>query len=282
MPMQRYKFSLVMATLGRSEEIVLFLDSLLSQTYSNFELIIVDQNNDNRVANIYGKYKNKIAITHIKSKQKGLSLNRNIGLSCISGDIIAFPDDDCIYDSGTLEKVNNFFNENPDYSFYTCNTKDKAFNASILNTAKTDSDISPFNVMNVGISFTIFAKTTAFCAFRFDQQLGVGTPFGSGEESDLLFFLLKNKNKGRYHAGHFIYHPAKAETAEKAFLYGKGFGAVYKKAIFHYHFFSLFFIFALRLCKGIINIIIHTDKKMRRASLAGRFSGFFSYRKTKN
>ena len=38
------KFSLVMATLGRSEEIKIFLDSLSDQDYKNFEIIIVNDN----------------------------------------------------------------------------------------------------------------------------------------------------------------------------------------------------------------------------------------------
>jgi len=272
------KFSLIMATYGRSKEIEYFLDTLINQSYKNFELLIIDQNEDDRVARIYENYKNKIDIKYFHNQTKGLSINRNIGLSHISGDIVAFPDDDCLYEADTLKKVLSFFEKNTNYSFYTCNTMDKNSNESILKTKTTDVDVSVFNFLSVSISITIFVKSTAMGSFKFDEQLGLGTPFGSGEESDLLLFLLKQKNNGRYHANDYIYHPANTEIPpEKALQYGKGFGAVYKKAIVHYGFIILLPIFLLRLLKGIINIIIHKDKKVRAASFRGRLTGFLQY-----
>ena len=43
-------FSLIMATLGRTDEPRRFLDSLESQTFRDFELILADQNDDDRIA----------------------------------------------------------------------------------------------------------------------------------------------------------------------------------------------------------------------------------------
>ena len=275
--METLKFSLIMATYGRSEEIIAMLDTLIEQTYKNFELLIIDQNDNDKVVKIYEQYKNKIDIKYFHNNIKGLSVNRNIGLSYISGDIVAFPDDDCIYETDTLEKVSSFFSKNAEYSFYTCNTRDIDGKGSILKSKSVDTDISVFNFMSVGISFTIFARVLAIKSFIFDKRLGLGTPFGSGEESDLLLHLLKQKSKGYYHANNYIYHPAKSETPDKAFLYGKGFGAVYKKAITHYGFIVLLTIFFLRLLKGFINIIIHKNRKIRFASFCGRLTGFFQY-----
>ncbi|MDR2433452.1 MAG: glycosyltransferase family 2 protein, partial [Treponema sp.] len=267
-----------MATLNRKDEVDNFIGKLLIQTYKNFELLIIDQNPDDSVRNIYFKYKDKIDIKYIRSDRKGLSFNRNTGLDNCSGDIIAFPDDDCEYTDDTLEKAVEFFNNNPNYCFYTCNTRDKNTPGAILNTKTKNTGISIFNFTNTGISFTVFTLIAAIKNFKFDEKLGVGTKFGSGEESDLLLFLLRNRNKGKYHAGHYIFHPAKEETAEKALLYGMGFGAVYKKAIIKYKYFVLFPVFILRLLKGIINIVIHGNKKMRIASLYGRMQGFVQYK----
>jgi len=271
------KISLIMATYGRSKEIIFFLDTLIKQSYKNFELLIIDQNEDDRVVKIYEEYKDKIDLKYFRNQIKGLSVNRNIGLPHIAGDIVAFPDDDCIYETDTLKKAASFFEKNTDYTFYTCNTMDKNGNGAILKTKSADTDISIYNFMSIGISFTIFVRSTAIRSFRFDEKLGLGSPFGSGEESDLFLFLLKQKNNGRYHANDYIYHPVKTETPEKAFLYGKGFGAVYKKAMVHYGFIILLPVFFLRLLKGIINIIIHKDKDVRSASFRGRLAGFLQY-----
>jgi glycosyltransferase involved in cell wall biosynthesis len=266
-----------MATYGRSKEIEYFLNVLHNQSYKNFELLIIDQNEDDRVVKIFEEYKDRIDLKYFHNQIKGLSINRNIGLSHISGDIVAFPDDDCIYETDTLEKAALFFENNKDYTFYTCNTMDKNSKGAILKTKSSDTDISIFNFMNIGISFTVFVRSTAIRSFKFDERLGLGSPFGSGEESDLLLFLLKQKSSGHYHANDYIYHPVKTETPEKAFLYGKGFGAVYKKAIIHYYFIILLPVFFLRLLKGIFNIIIYKNKDVRSASFRGRLTGFIRY-----
>lgn len=55
-------FTLIVATLGRSDEIRRLFDSLLMQSYKEFDVIIVDQNSDNRVFKIYNEYKNRMSI----------------------------------------------------------------------------------------------------------------------------------------------------------------------------------------------------------------------------
>lgn len=103
--------SLIMPTLNRYDDIYLLMDSLENQTYKNFELIVVDQNDNSKVKEIVDKYIDKLDIKYIKSSKKGLSYNRNVGIDNAVGQIIGFPDDDCVYENDTLEKVINFFNK---------------------------------------------------------------------------------------------------------------------------------------------------------------------------
>ena len=269
------KFSLVMATLGRYQEIIYFLDSLLKQSYTNFELIIIDQNDDNRIEELCKSYSLDIRV--IKSKIKGLSFNRNIGLQHITGGIAAFPDDDCEYEIDTLEKAAFFFKNNPVYSFYTCNTKEKNSNNAALETIKKDCDIGLTNFLSTGISFTIFVRREAINGFSFDEKMGVGAAFGSGEESDLLLYLIKHKGKGRYHAGHFVYHPGKTETPERVYSYSRGFGALFKKSLCVYHIYPMFFIFLYRIIRNMVKLCLHPGNKIARALIAGRLNGFWGY-----
>ena len=104
------KFSLILATLGRDIEVEKFVLALMEQSYKEYELIIIDQNDDDRIKNIYRKYKNDLKIIYLHINQKGLSHARNIGLAYATGDIIAFPDDDCWYDSRLLERVRDYLN----------------------------------------------------------------------------------------------------------------------------------------------------------------------------
>jgi glycosyltransferase involved in cell wall biosynthesis len=265
-----------MATIDRQKEIEIFLESLINQSYKNYELIIVDQNEDDRIDKICRSYNANINI--IKSTIKGLSINRNIGLKYASGDIIAFPDDDCEYNSDTLEKVLHFFTDNPEYSFYTCKTKEKYSERSILSNTSGDAVISLNNIMSVGISFTIFVRAENIQNFKFDEHLGIGTEFGSGEETDLLLYLLKNKHKGKYHSQDYIYHPFKPETIEKAYQYGKGYGAIHKKAIIFYGFYRFYIYFLITIFRETKNILFYPYSSERVSAIRGRIYGFFHYK----
>ena len=100
--------SLIMPTLNRFDDIYRFMDSLLEQTYKNFELIVVDQNDNDKVKEIVDKYVDCLDIKYIKSNKKGLSYNRNLGIDVAKGEVLAFPDDDCAYKPDTIEKAINF------------------------------------------------------------------------------------------------------------------------------------------------------------------------------
>jgi len=266
-----------MSTFGRSDEIIILLNSLLLQSYKNFELVIIDQNDDDIVEKIFNQYKDKLDTRYYRCEKKGLSLGRNMGLEHVSGDIVAFPDDDCEYETDTLEKAADFFGENPHYSFYTCNTKEKNGDNAVLETIKKDCDIGISNFLSVGISFTIFVRSEAFAGFSFDERLGVGAAFGSAEESDLLLYLIKNKKKGRYHAARYIYHPGKTETPQRVYSYSLGFGALFKKALLLYRMYPMFFIFLYRIARNIVKLCLHPGDKITRALVTGRLNGFFRY-----
>jgi glycosyltransferase involved in cell wall biosynthesis len=273
------RFSLVMATLNRRDEVARFINSLLAQTYTNFELLIIDQNQDNRVYDIYARYKDTIDITYILSGKKGLSLNRNTGLSRYGGDIIAFPDDDCEYSADTLEKTASFFRKNPRFDFYSCNVKEKNGGNSILLGNRFDTEITLDNFMITSISFTVFIRAASIGSFRFDEQLGLGARYGSAEESDLLLFLLKNNSRGFYHADAYIYHPNSPRSAESVFSYGRGFGALHKKAVTVYHFYRFLPRFLIILLKDMIKLCYLSPRRERILTLKGRLSGFIRYEK---
>ena len=234
------KFSLIMATLGRYNEVDKMIESLLKQTYKNFELIIVDQNKKGFLDEIIKKYDKKIEIVYINTEKKGLSRARNIGLKYIKGDYVGFPDDDCIYrDTKTLEKIVTIFeNKNLDVLTATIihNEKKKEGNKFV--------NINKFNVWIKGISYTMFFKRKVINEVGFfDERLGVGsdTQYGSGEETDYLIRAL-NKNFILYNTDNIlIYHHIEnfnnKKIYKKAYSYSKGRMFVLKK-----HNYSVWFI----------------------------------------
>ncbi len=226
------KFSLVMATLGRSDEIKIFLDSLKSQNYKNFELIIVDQNENHILRNIIDSYKDNFYINHIRIREKGLSLARNVGIKYATGDIIAFPDDDCAYSEGILSFIVDFFKENEKFNFLTFRLRDKESGEDAnLKWYDYNVEINYKNIFRTVISPSIFIKIKSRDDVFFDENLGVGRKFGSGEETDMILELLHRGYKGMFLNDYIVYHPNKIEPIEKIYSYGLGYGATIKKQV---------------------------------------------------
>lgn len=80
------------------------IESLLIQTFTNYELILVDDGSpDNcpQICDKYAEYNNKIRVIH--KENGGLSDARNAGLDIAKGEFVAFVDSDDVVDSHYLE-----------------------------------------------------------------------------------------------------------------------------------------------------------------------------------
>lgn len=280
------KISLIMATLGREVEVEVFLNSLSRQTMQDFELIVVDQNNHDKVKNLCDQYQKKIPIKYIHSNIKGLSHARNIGLQKVTGDIVGFPDDDCWYDDTTLELVEKTFRKQ-DYDGITGTPIDKFGGVLINNFLKNDAYLNLQNVWHGGISYTIFLKSTICNRIGiFDEDLGVGanTLFGSAEETDYLIRCLNIDSKIYYMKKLRVYHPRKnslgtSDDIKRAKLYGYGLGAVLKKHSYPVSYVLKTFIRPLlgsiiALCLGNVAL-----GQFRYNTFRGRLFGWLSYKK---
>ena len=114
-------FSLVMATRGRTPDVAAFLDSLPAQGPAapptpgkpGYEVIVVDQNADDRLAAVLAPYAGRIALTHLRSSIANANHARNLGLRAARGAIVGFPDDDCLYPAGLLDRVAAAFAADP-------------------------------------------------------------------------------------------------------------------------------------------------------------------------
>ena len=71
------------------------IESIIKQTYSNLEIILVDDGSPDGCAKICDEYKNKDErIVVIHKKNGGLSDARNAGLKVATGEIISYIDSD--------------------------------------------------------------------------------------------------------------------------------------------------------------------------------------------
>ncbi len=278
------KFSLIMPTINVTTELKLFLDSLKKQTYKNFELIVVDQNKDTRAYEIIKLYEEYFEIKYMKNNEIGLSVNRNKGLFMMSGDIVAFPDDDCEYSPDTLEKVVKYFEKNKDKKIYSCRTLEKGKDYGTGVMLDYSTEITKDNVPETVKSITFFVNYTFEDLELFDEDLGVGAYFGSGEETDYVLRLLHKGYKGDYYHEDVIFHPAKKgnyEDLERAKKYALGYGALVKKEVFERKNWKYLIKFIKKLLRNIAGMIVTKNKKYHGVVFEGRIEGFFKYKTNK-
>lgn len=235
------KFSLVLATIGRVDELQKFLQALDSQTYRNFELIVVDQNIDDRLVALLNQYRERFVINHVRS-ERGLSKARNVGLRYVTGDVISFPDDDCWYDDKLLASVVHFLTEEQSLAGVTGRSIDEAGNEVNGLFKKTATVLNRRNVWACAISYTIFLRRTALeHGGGFDESLGVGagTVWGSGEETDLLVRVIDAGWRLRYLPALTVRHPDTRQqvgkrSLKRTYLYGCGTGRVLQRYEYHW------------------------------------------------
>lgn len=226
--------SLVTSTMNRPRQIAELLDCLSNQTRKADQIIIVDQSADDETQKVVRLYQDLLPVLYLRDPRKGLSRGRNLGLTHVTGDLVAFPDDDCLYPVDTLEKVASAFNSDPDLGVYTGMSITPLGVPSQGRWGTQPHIIDRFNIWTSQTSYTTFYRKEALKnAGIFNEDLGVGsgTIWGAGEETELMLRALRQGAKGMYDPALRIIHPEPLAVFDAAALdrgrrYNRGFGRV--------------------------------------------------------
>lgn len=226
------RFSLLLPTLNRTVEMLPLLESLTSQTWRNFELIVIDQNADARLDGILDPFLGRFEVRRLVCS-RGHSRALNLGLAHATGEMVAFPDDDCWYNPDTLERVAAFFQRSPESSGLTGREVVKPEFNSGSRWDRHPGRVTRENVWRRAITFTIFLRREVAANFRFDETLGIGagSPWGAGEETHYLLQLLGSGHPIQYDPNLTIWHQGRSgeftsEIYAKAHHYAMGIGRV--------------------------------------------------------
>ena len=97
------------------------INSVLNQTYTNYELIIIDDGSTDTSKKIIEKYKNLRNIKIIFQKNKGLAVSNNIALKLSKGDYITRLDADDWLNENFLQVMVNELKKHPKIGMIFCN-----------------------------------------------------------------------------------------------------------------------------------------------------------------
>ena len=105
--MDNIKISIITPCFNSEKTIKNTLESVLNQTYDNYEYIIVDGKSTDKTLEIINEYKDKFGakLTVISEKDKGIYDAMNKGIRNATGDLIGIVNSDDYYEKDTLEKV---------------------------------------------------------------------------------------------------------------------------------------------------------------------------------
>lgn len=117
--MEEKKISIIMPTYNCAKFIEETIESILRQTYSNWELIIVDDCSKDNTDEVVKKYESDTRIKYHKLEtNQGAAIARTTAMKLATGNYMAFLDSDDLWKETKLEKQLKFM-QNNDYNF-TC------------------------------------------------------------------------------------------------------------------------------------------------------------------
>ncbi len=231
------KLSLIIPTINRTVELERFLRHLAKQVgyESTLEVIVVDQNPDDRLVEIVTKYQQNFEIRHVRAVSKGQSHAKNVGLGYATGEFIGFPDDDCFYPDGFLQKLecvlkNTKENQSVFGRSLDPDTLRPIFSSGYPRSTRCIIEFHDPDIL-LSIQYTHFYPASVK-NIRFDESFCSGSKWGSGEETDQLIYFLKSGGAALFVPELIVYHEFKSHflvPENKLAHYARGFGALCRK-----------------------------------------------------
>ena len=113
------------------------LDSIIIQTYSNFEVIVINDGSTDQTKKMLNEYESNPKIRIFSQENGGLSAARNQGLKLANGELVCFIDSDDSVKSDYLEKLAAPFFEDSNIDITVCGYQEKFENSEINHVLKT-------------------------------------------------------------------------------------------------------------------------------------------------
>lgn len=285
---EKEMISVLLCTLNRPVLIKDCISSFLAQSYTDFEIIVVDQSKDDETEKSCKSFADdRIRYHHVNFT--GLSRARNYGLRFAKGEWICLGDDDAIYSKDYFRTAVDFLKKHNDscilcgHIFYLDDREKEAFNYTKYNNGQA---LNADDMIQAGPSPALILPAKMLKRIKgFDTLFGVGAKYGSGEETDVVLRLFKEGAEAYYLNEMILFHGKSDDEVcpdlKKVLFYYIGLGALLKKHLWIDKNLALFPKFARATLGAWIKWLIgdRNQKAIYRMRIAGFHKGFFVYKK---
>ncbi|CAG7647754.1 glycosyltransferase [Paenibacillus allorhizosphaerae] len=162
-------FSVIIPTYNRDQYVGRAIESVLKQTYKDFEVIVVDDGSTDNTAKVVQSYDTRVR--YVYQKNSGPSEARNTGIRFAKGQYVAFLDSDDVFLPNKLQRNKQYLDKNPNcrflYSWYYDRRDGKK--RKIVRNVKAPSKLNKFRYYLYKRKFTIRTSTAVIRRSCFDK-----------------------------------------------------------------------------------------------------------------
>ena len=203
------KYSIIVPVFNRPQEVKELLDSLCKQTFTDFELLLVEDGSTEPCEFLISNYSNKISIQYFSKLNSGPGDSRNFGMDNATGEYFIFFDSDCLIPSHYFQALNDHLAQHPldafggpDAAHDSFSLTQKSINQSMTSFVTTGgirgrkSQLDKFQPR----SFNMGLKREVYL------QVGGFSDIHPGEDPDLSYRIMNAGYKTGLVPEAFVYH----------------------------------------------------------------------------
>ena len=181
------KYSIIIPVYNRPDEIKELLQSLTTQTYQHFEVLVIEDGSSRTCQHIVEQYSGKLDIRYFVKPNSGQGFSRNYGFERATGDYFVIFDSDCLIPDHYFTTVEAHLNKyyldaygGPDRAHPGFSPIQKAINYSMTslfttggirgNKKRVGGAFHPRS-FNMGLSRQVYEKVGGFTITRMGEDI---------------------------------------------------------------------------------------------------------------
>ncbi|MCR4909938.1 MAG: glycosyltransferase [Bacteroidales bacterium] len=180
------KYSLIIPVYNRPDEVSELLASIASQSFRDFEVLVVEDGSSVKCEDIVNQYAEKLDIKYLFKENGGPAMARNYAAERAEGEYLLILDSDTVLPEGYFEAIDSFLSDNtpdafggPDRGGDDFTPVQKAISYSMTSFFTTGGirggkrKITRFfpRSFNMGVRREVFAKLGGFSEMRFGEDV---------------------------------------------------------------------------------------------------------------